>query len=91
MAGLVVTAGNIHLQVGVNSRKVDDGLDELIELKEFFDQHTADDLVTKFGMTLADANLVKSAYNADAADAVTAFRASQHWAFMKQLMGMGSV
>ena len=91
MAGLTVNAANIHLQVGTVARNQDAALDDIVEIAEFLDQHTAGDLETKFGLTAADANLIKSAFNATMTGAVTTFRANASMAFMKQLMGMGSV
>lgn len=91
MAGLEVTASNIHAQAGAIARQQDAALDDILEFAEFLDQHTAGDLETKFGVSAADANLIKSAFNGTMTAAVAAFRANGSHVFLRQLMGLGSV
>ena len=91
MPGIVVTASNIHLQAGTIARNLDAAHDDLAEMKDFLDQHTAGDLETKFGLSAADATLIKSAFDATMSGASTTFLANGSMAFMKQLKGMGSL
>ena len=91
MAGIVVTAANLHLQVGTIARLLDQAHDDLAEMKEFLDQHSSADLQTKFGVSAADADLIKSAFDATMATASTTFVGNASMAFMKQLKGMESL
>jgi hypothetical protein len=88
MAGLIVTANDVNNTVGDISRAIDYQMRRSINLKRFLDRFTAQDLFDKFGIPLADANLIKSAVG-ELATINTTFQANR--SFIDQVEGLGDV
>lgn len=88
MAGLIVTQVELNASVGDICRGIIYQLRRAINFKHFADRFTAQDLVDEFGISLEDANLIKSAVTE--LDAInTAFQSNR--AFIDQLSGLGDL
>jgi hypothetical protein len=88
MAGLTVTNNDINITAGDIARAVAHHLNRGVNFKRFLDRFTAQNLVDQFGLTIGDANLIKSAF-ADLATVNATFQANR--VFLDQLAGMGDV
>ena len=88
MIGLAVNQNNINSTAGEIALSVIKDLGRASAMKSFLDRFTAQDLVTNFGFTIGDANLLKSAI-ADLSAINTTFNANR--TFLNQLAGMGDV
>ncbi len=88
MPGLNVTQTDINNTIGDICRGTIYQLRRAINFKRFTDRFTAQDMVDKFGFTLADANLIKSAVGQLAAIDVT-LQANR--VFIDQVDGLGDV
>lgn len=88
MASLSVTSNDIHNMVGDVSRAITYYLRRVMNFKRFLDRFTAQNLVDQFGLTIGDANLIKSAAN-DFATIDTTFQANR--AFLDQVSGLDDV
>jgi len=89
MAGIPVSTEELNVRTGDISRQVQIACNDVVEMKRYLDAFTADALVAKFpGLTLDDANLIKSAYGElqIVADAQAANRT-----FSSRIAGMGDV
>ncbi len=88
MVGIQVTIGDINTRAGVVARDVTHGINQAINMKRFLDRFTSGQLVTAFGFTQSDADILKSAFT-ELAAVNTTFQANR--AFIDQLSGMGDV
>lgn len=88
MAGLIVTASDINSTAGDIYRSLIYNMRRGANLKRFLDRFTAQQLVDNFGMTIGDANLLKSAVGEFSAIGVT-FQANR--VFIDQVAGLGDV
>jgi predicted RNA-binding Zn ribbon-like protein len=88
MAGIPVSATEINLTGGDLSRQLENLCNRAAEFKAFLDQFTAQDLVDRFGMTLDDATVIKSAYG-EIAIVVQAQR--DNHTFQQRIWGLGDV
>ncbi len=88
MAGLNVTQTDINVTAGDICRALDYQLRRATNLKRFLDAYTAQNLFDKFGIALADGNLLKSAVG-ELATINATFLANR--SFISQIEGLGDV
>ncbi len=88
MAGLTVTQNDINNTAGDIARALAYQLRRAVNLKRFLDRFTAGDLTTLYGLSTADANLLKSMIGELAAVNAT-FQAGR--VFTDQVAGLGDV
>lgn len=88
MAGLTLQGNDINSTSGDICRGVTYQLRRAVNFKRFLDRFTSAQLVTLYGLTQADADLIKSAFT-DLATINTTFQANR--VFLDQLAGMGDV
>jgi len=88
MAGLTVQQNDINITSGDICRAVAHSVNRAVNFKRFLDRFTSAQLVTQFGFTQGDADLIKSAFT-ELANINTAFQANR--AFVDQLSGLGDV
>jgi hypothetical protein len=88
MPGLVVQQSDINITSGDICRSLTHALNRGIEFKRFLDRFSSAQLVSNFGFTQVDADLIKSAFT-DLATVNTTFQANR--AFISQLTGLGDV
>lgn len=88
MAGLAITGEAINITVGDISRAIVHHMNRAIAFKRFTDRLTAADLASQFGISLADANMIKSAIT-ELAQINATFQVNR--AFIDQVSGLGDV
>jgi hypothetical protein len=88
MPGLVVDAAAINLQAGDVCRGVTIQIRRATAIKRFMDRFTAADLTTIYGISTADANILKSAMT-ELGSAITTFNANR--VFIDQIAGLGDL
>ena len=88
MVGLVVSQNDINITSGDICRSLTHSLNRAMNFKRFLDRFSSAQLVSQFGFTQGDADLIKSAFT-DLATINTTFQANR--AFIDQLAGLGDV
>lgn len=88
MAGLAVQITDINVTAGDICRSVTHGLNRAVNFKRFLDRFTSAQLLSQFGFTQGDADLIKSAFT-DLNTINTTFQANR--VFIDQLSGLGDV
>ena len=88
MAGIPVSQQDINLTGGDISRALERESRRVTEFKQFLDQYSAQDLVDKYGMTIDDATVMKSAVGEMA---VVAQAQADNRTFQAKIMGLGDV
>lgn len=88
MAGLTVTGNDLNTTSGDICRGVTYQLRRAANFKRFLDRFTSAQIATQFGVSTADADLIKSAF-ADLATVNTTFQSNR--VFVDQLAGLGDV
>jgi hypothetical protein len=86
--GIFVTIGDINARAGVAARDVTHAINQAMNMKRFMDRYTSAQLVTAYGGTTGDWDIVKSAFT-EFGTINTTFQANR--AFIDQLSGMGDV
>lgn len=88
MVGIQLTRGDIDTQTGVICHEVTSQINNAMAMKLFLDRFTSQDLATQFGFTVAEADIIKSAFG-QMATINTVFQANR--VFINQLAGMGDI
>lgn len=87
-AGLPVQIGDINITAGDICRAVTHHLQRAMAMKLFLDRFSSAQLVSAYGFTQGDADIIKSAF-AQLATIDVSFQANR--TFINQLTGMGDV
>lgn len=88
MAGVPVTAQDLNSTAGDISLQTERVARRITEMKQYLDAFSAQDLADKYGISIDDANLIKSAYGE--LDLVAQAQAANH-TFSARLAGLGDV
>lgn len=88
MPGVFVSKSEINATAGDIARKLVSVMRRAASMKKFLDAYTAQSLVDNFGLTLEDANILKSAFTEFATINVT-LQANDN--SIKKLTGIGDV
>lgn len=88
MIGIDVQISNINNSAGDICRSTAHSLNRAMAFKRFLDRYSSAQLITAFGFSQGDADILKSAFT-DLAAVNTAFQANR--TFLDQLSGMGDI